>query len=64
MTVVSFKGADLVLVVRVSGLEEGLVNTATTRHDAHHGAAQVAHGLASTRRKFDAGLASVRILKR
>ena len=54
--------ADLVLVVRVSGLEQGLVNTAATSNDANHGTALVAHGLASARRQLDAGLASVRIL--
>ena len=49
-------------MVRVSGLEERLVDTTTSSHDADHSAALVAYGLTSTRRELDAGLPSVRIL--
>ena len=52
----------LVLVVRVSGLEQRLVNTTTTSNDADHSAALVADGLAGTGRQLDTGLAGIRIL--
>ncbi len=54
--------ANLVLVVRVSGLEEGLVNAATASDDANHGTALVADCLTSARGQLDASLASIRIL--
>ena len=54
--------AHLVFVVRVAGLEQGLVDTAAASNDANHSAAVTADGLASARRQLDTRLARVRIL--
>ena len=56
------RATHLVLVVRVAGLEERLVNASTAGDDAHHGAAIIAHRLARTGGQLDARLACVRIL--
>lgn len=45
----------LVLVVRVTGLEHGLVNTATTGDDADHAASSGGHGLLGARGQLDLG---------
>ena len=52
----------LVLVVGVTGLEQGLVGTASAGDDADHGAAGGADGLLGTGGELDAGLAVVGVV--
>lgn len=52
----------LVLVVRVTGLEQRLVGTASTGDDAHHGAASGPDGLLRARGELDASLAVVGVV--
>lgn len=52
----------LVLVVGVSGLEEGLVHTTSTSDHTDHGAAVGVDDLLGARRELDASLAGVRVL--
>jgi hypothetical protein len=52
----------LVLVEGGTGLEHGLVDTATTRDDANHAAARVGNGLACARGELDAGLLGILVL--
>lgn len=52
----------LVLVVGVTGLEQGLVGTASAGDDADHGAASGPDGLLRARGELDAGLAVVGVV--
>merc|ERR1711907_154592 len=53
----------LILVVRTTSLEQGLVDTATASNDANHGAASGGDGLLGARWHANARLASIRVVR-
>ena len=50
---------NLVLVVLVTGLQDGLVNSSTASNHTNHGSASAVQGLSGTRGKSDSGLLAI-----